>query len=212
MTAKNSKQPTDATLTDVLTAVTGVGQKVDTLTHRVESLDRRVTTLEQKPALKPRVMQQTGVEIRPTPASGKVTVDQVGGDAEKYFSPMLCTKLSVSKDRKRENWRIDLYLRGLRRPASLIEWQFDTLQEMIAFIQVGFPQFSPDHLDDERFIELDAEYQRLRDDTIKPPRILYDEGIGFMVESMKTRRDMHGKTYINAVAIYPMSRGETLGQ
>lgn len=205
-----------ATIDDVLKAVTGVGQQVTDLTHRVETIDRRVETIDRRvialeqPALKPRVVVQqqpprsSTTESMPKPASGKVTIDQAGGDAEKYFSPMLCTKLAVSKDRKRESWRIELFLQGLRRPASLLEWQFDTLQEMVEFVQVGWPEFSADHLDQDRFIDLDAEYQRLRDDKIKPPRIIYD-GFSFMVEAMKTRRDAHGKTYINAVAIYPFS-------
>lgn len=200
-----SSKPKEATLTDVLAAVQGVSQKVETVASKVEALDRRVTSLE-KPALKPR--SETPVrasEKRPAAGGGRVTVEQAGGDAEKYFAPMLCAKLSVSKDRRRENWRVDLFLKGLRRPASLIEWQFDTLGELIEFVQVGWPEFSADHLDEERFIELDAEYQRLKDDKIKPPRIIYDQGLSFMVEAAKTRRDANGKTYINAVAIYPFS-------
>lgn len=213
-------KPTVANRDDVLLqAINGVGQQVQTLTtkveaveKRVDAIDRRVAAVEQQPpTLKTRVVQQpaqrphTTTETQPKPSAHKVTVDQAGGDAEKYFAPMLCTKVSVSKDRKRENWRIELFLQGLRRPASLLEWQFDTLHEMVEFVRVGWPEFSVDHLDQERFVELDAEYQRLRDDKIKPPRIIYDEGIGFMVESMKTRRDVNGKTYINAVAIYPFA-------
>ncbi|MCB0207684.1 MAG: hypothetical protein KDJ52_00050 [Anaerolineae bacterium] len=196
----------------ILDAITGVGRKVDTLSDQVQKIDKRVTALEQKPALKTRVVTTpppTSVEVRPQPAPGKVTVDQAGGDAEKYFQPMLCTKLAVSKDRKRENWRVDLYLQGLRRPASVIEWQFDALVEMVEFIQIGWPQFSMDHLDESWFIEADAEYRQLQDDKIKPPRKFYNEGLGFMVEAMKSRRDAHNKTYINAVAIYPFAERTT---
>lgn len=212
MTAKAEPKTTEPTLADVITAVSGVGQKVDHLAARVDAIDKRVTAIETAPPqLKTRVVQSQpaapspSVERRPAPAANKVTVDQAGGDAEKYFSPMLCTKVALSKDRKREVWRIDLFLQGLRRPASLMEWQFDSRQEMIEFVQIGWPEFCADYLDEDRFIELDAEYQRLKDDKIKPPRIIYDDGISFMVESMKTRRDMHGKTYINAVAIYPFA-------
>jgi hypothetical protein len=201
-----SSKPKEATLTDVLSAVQGVSQKVEAVAGKVEALDRRVTSLEQ-PALKPR--SETPIrssEKRPAPGGGRVTIEDVGGDAEKYFAPMLCRKLAVTKDRKREDWRVDLFLKGLRRPASLIEWQFDTIEELIEFVQVGWPEFSADHFDERRFIELDAEYQQLRDEKAlppKPPRIIYGDGISFMVEAVKTRRDARGQTYINVVAIYP---------
>jgi hypothetical protein len=206
------------TLDDVLGAVTGVGKRVDALSNKVDSIDRRVTSLEKQPMLKTRVVHQerpagtngTGKVVQAQPAAkaapkvvrredpAAAGEDEAikAGTWEKVVKTSQCYKIGITKTRARDAWKIKMYLRGQRRPATLVG--FDGTQELIDFMQEVWPPISEGYFVEDKFAE---------EDTGKsdPPEFQYDDGVHFLVDWFRTAPNFRGHTYINVEGVYPLT-------
>lgn len=199
-------QQAEPTLGDVLGAVKDVGGRVTALTNKVDSVERRVTALEKAPAMKPRVVQQ-----QPAPTNGRQAPEVVyaqpqaqdegedeaiqAGNWEKVIRTSRCYKLGVTKTRIRDSWKLKLYMRGQRRPATVIGW--DGTANLIEFMREVWPEISEDHFDEETFKEADEGKDI-------PVEFQFDN-VHFLVDWFRTAPNYRGHTFINVEGVYPLS-------
>jgi hypothetical protein len=198
-----------ATMDDVLAAVSGVGQKVDHLAGKVDALDKRVTVLEQKPALKPRVVHQVQKNgSAPQPAAKPVPQPAVrqddddgedeairSGTWEKVIKQKPCNRVSITKTRNRDAWKLLLHMPGLRRPATFIGW--DGHQEIVDFFSEVMPWLNDDYFDQ-------AEWEAMDGGSGTPP-VFHQQEVNFLVDWFKTAPNGRGHTFVNVEAVYPVA-------
>lgn len=188
----------EATMSDVLNAVKGVGSKVEALAGRVEAIDRRVNALEQKKAVKPR-------EVAPAPVAAPPAVDDQedelikSGSWQKMTKVSSCNRVSITKTRKRDSWKLLLHLPGVRRPATFIAW--DGPQAAVDFFAEVLPWLSLDHFDEEQWAVLD--------DASTTPPVLYNseaegQAVACKVEWFRTQPNATGQTFINVESVFPI--------
>jgi hypothetical protein len=213
-TQSSTKAKASTTLDDVLGAVKGVGQRVDKLTGKVDAIDKRVTVLEAQPQLKTRIVQQQGnghgqaVQAAPVVAPAPQVVyvparpqDEGEDEAiqagiwEKVIKTSRCYKIGVTKTRNRDSWKLKLYMRGQRRPATLIGW--DGTAELVEYMKEVWPEVSDETFDEGTFAAQDKGKDI-------PVEFQYD-GVHFLVDWFRTAPNWRGHTFINVEGVYPLA-------
>lgn len=204
----------------ILEAIGQVGQKLDGLAAKVDGIDRRVTALEQPVTLKPRVVASNGnghalarpvSQPSPAPARGEATQggatvrhrpddddgeDEAirGGAWEKVVKTKPCNRISITKTRKRDAWKILLHMPGLRRPATFIAW--DGPQDAVEFFAEVLPWLSLDYFDEDGWTAQDSGQGTAP--------IFFQQEVNFLADWFKTAPNERGHTFVNVEAIYPI--------
>lgn len=195
------------TLEDVLGFMQGMDRKLDNLTVRVEALDKRVTVLEAKPELKTRIVQQGGngqgpvarpapkvVQRDPSPQDEGEDEAIQSGTWEKVIKTSRCYMVGVSKTLDRKHWKLKMYMRGYRRPATMVG--FDGEAPLVEFMKEVWPEISLDTFDEQTFVDADQGKE-------VPPEFQYD-GMHFLVDWFRTAPNWRGHTFINVEGVYPL--------
>jgi hypothetical protein len=215
MSNKNGTQAAEVTLTDVMSAVQGVGSQVVIIREKVDGLEKRVVKLEGTgPVLKTRIVNsyakdktqpvKPAAKVAPRPAARHDDEGEdeaiAGGKWEKVIRTKPCNKIGITKTSKRDSWKLLLFMPGMRRPATFIGW--DGVGEMIDFFAEVLPELSMDHFDEEAWREMDDGKDR------KTPILSWlDDFDPFLVDWFKTQPNGNGHTFINIEACYPMDAG-----
>ncbi len=199
------------TIDDVLHAITGVGQKVDHLTQRVEVIDQRVTVLEQQPTLKTRLVGANGSGHPPTVEKPKAVAREVivprldddegedeavqSGQWAKVIKKNRCNRVSLTKTRKRDCWKMILSLPGRSRPATFIGW--DGPEQILTMFADVMPELSLEDFDQGTWAKKDKGQER--------PPLLKQWDVNFVVEWFQTGPTGHnGATFIQVETVYPL--------
>jgi hypothetical protein len=221
MATKPTAPTKPATLDDVMNAVTGVGQQVKTLAVTVEAIDQRVTALEQQPpVLKTRMVGANGNGLANQGAygNGNITKEKpkaiprevivprhdndeaedealAAGAWAKTIKTNRCNRISLTKTRKRDCWKMILGLPGRSRPATFIGWDGPE-QIMMMFADV-MPELSLDDFDEATWAKKDRGQER--------PPLLKQWDVNFTVEWFQTAPTGHnGATFISVETVYPL--------
>jgi|GEM_PF-5284309 len=185
---------------------------------RLDNLDARVTTLEQQgPVLKTRMVGlnggngHTSPQPQPQPKPKAIPRDQIiprhdddeaedeaiaSGQWAKHIKRSRCNRVSLTKTRKRDAWKLLLKMPGERRPAVFTGW--NGTQEIIDFFADVMPEMSLEDFDEPTWAKLDKGQE---------PPIMTQWDVNFTVEWFKTAPVIfNGKlcTFINVESVYPL--------
>jgi len=218
MTTTTKKSDTD---NDVLSAIRQVGQDVKEIKQDVAGLKQRVTALEQQPpVLKTRMVGVNGnglvnqgaygngniVKEKPKAIPREVIVPRhdddeaedealAAGAWAKVIKTNRCNRISLTKTRKRDCWKMILSLPGRSRPATFIGWDGPE-QIMMMFADV-MPELSLDDFDEATWAKKDRGQER--------PPLLKQWDVNFTVEWFQTAPTGHnGATFISVETVYPL--------
>ncbi|MEM7034640.1 MAG: hypothetical protein AAF629_34180, partial [Chloroflexota bacterium] len=163
----------------------------------------RVTKLEdQGPILKTRISDSYITTKPPAAPKPQRRIDDdtgedeaiAGGKWAKVVKTKPCNRLSITKTRKRDAWKVLLYMPGLRRPATFIGW--DGADQIVDFFGEVAPWLTMDHFDETAWTEVD--------DGQGSAKILHSEDVNFLVDWFKTSPNTMGQTFVNIEAVYPL--------
>lgn len=191
--------------------------------QRLDGLETRVLKLEQEgPILKTRMVGLNGnghSDLSPSPerrgVRGEVPKaiprDQIiprhdddeaedeaiaSGQWAKHIKRSRCNRVSLTKTRKRDAWKLLLKMPGERRPAVFTGW--NGTQEIIDFFADVMPEMSLEDFDEPTWAKLDKGQE---------PPIMTQWDVNFTVEWFKTAPVIfNGKlcTFINVESVYPL--------
>lgn len=207
--SNNGSKAKEVTLADVMGAVRGVGDQVQVIRVKVDKLESRVDKLEQQgPQLKTRIVRSyespaQPAPARPAPPQPAVRPDDDDGEDEairngvweKVIKTKPCNKVSLTKTRKRDAWKLLLHMPGLRRPATFIAW--DGPEQAIDFFCEVVPWLSLDYFDEDGW--------QAQDNGQGTAPIFHQESVNFLVDWFKTAPNERGHTFVNVEAVYPLA-------
>lgn len=200
------------------TLITNGFQQINT---RLDTLETRVTHLESSgPVLKTRIVNGSagpygngntnghGAPKREAPkAIARETIvprhdDDAGEDEAlasgswaKIVKTNRCNRVSLTKTRKRDCWKLILSLPGRSRPATFIGW--DGPEQILMMFADVMPELSLEDFDEPTWAKKDRGQDR--------PPLLRQWDTNFTVEWFQTAPVGHnGATFIQVETVYPL--------
>ena len=195
------------------------------INNRLDTLETRVVALEQAgPVLKtrlvgfngngnapaqtghvapsqpvaPRAVQRTAIIPRHDDDEGEDEAIEAGSWA-KVIKKNRCNRVSLTKTRKRDCWKLILSLPGRSRPATFIGW--DGPEQIMTMFADVMPELSLDDFDNAAWAKKDEGQER--------PPLLNQWDTSFMVEWYQTAPIGHnGATFITVETVYPLYEEE----
>lgn len=210
---------------DLEQLITGGFAQINT---RLDTLENRVVALEQTgPVLKTRLVGFNGngnVSVAPqssghAPALAPIPPRAVprtaiiprhdddegeddaiaAGSWAKVIKKNRCNRVSLTKTRKRDCWKLILSLPGRSRPATFIGW--DGPEQILMMFADVMPELSLDDFDNAAWAKKDKGQER--------PPLLNQWDTSFMVEWYQTAPIGHnGATFITVETVYPLYEEE----
>jgi hypothetical protein len=130
--------------------------------------------------------------------------DDGGGDEDealasgawaKVIKTNRCNRVSLTKTRKRDCWKMILSLPGRSRPATFIGW--DGPEQILMMFADVMPELSLDDFDQATWAKKDKGQER--------PPLLKQWDVNFTVEWFQTAPTGHnGATFISVETVYPL--------
>ncbi|MCK6629319.1 MAG: hypothetical protein L6R45_29600 [Anaerolineae bacterium] len=117
------------------------------------------------------------------------------GSWAKIIKTNRCNRVSLTKTRKRDCWKMILSLPGRSRPATFIGW--DGPEQILTMFADVMPELSLDDFDNGAWAKKDKGQER--------PPILKQWDVNFTVEWFQTAPTGHnGATFISVETVYPL--------
>lgn len=181
-------------------------ERLDNAGRVVATIGKRVEAMESKPALKPRVLPPTNGHghngngqaqaTPPTPPAAQASPGTAAPEETwvRQVTRSRCNMVGITKTRTLEHWKLNMYLPGFRRPATLVA--FNGYQEIISLMQEVWPEICEDKFDEGTF----AAKNKGR---VMPYEELYT-GVLFEVDWYRSKPNANGKTYVNVEGVIPI--------
>lgn len=146
----------------------------------------------------PRAVQRTAIIPRHDDDEGEDEAIEAGSWA-KIIKKNRCNRVSLTKTRKRDCWKLILSLPGRSRPATFIGW--DGPEQILTMFADVMPELSLDDFDNAAWAKKDKGQER--------PPLLNQWDTSFMVEWYQTAPAGHnGATFITVETVYPLYEEE----
>lgn len=195
------------------------------INNRLDTLENRVVALEQSgPVLKTRLVGFNGNGQAAPAANGHAAPGQplppravprtaiiprhdddegeddaiAAGSWAKVVKKNRCNRVSLTKTRNRDSWKLILSMPGRRRPATFIAW--DGAEEALTMFSDVMPELSLENFDQGSWERKDRGGDRVP--------IIAQWDASFMVEWYQTAPNAQGKTFINVETVYPLYEEE----
>lgn len=146
----------------------------------------------------PRAVPRTAIIPRHDDDEGEDDAIAAGSWA-KVIKKNRCNRVSLTKTRKRDCWKLILSLPGRSRPATFIGW--DGPEQILTMFADVMPELSLDDFDSVAWAKKDKGQER--------PPLLNQWDTSFMVEWYQTTPTGHnGATFITVETVYPLYEEE----
>lgn len=144
--------------------------------------------------VKPRAVPRETIVPRHDDDTGEDDAIAAGSWA-KIIKKNRCNRVSLTKTRKRDCWKLILSLPGRSRPATFIGW--DGPEQILMMFADVMPELSLDDFDNAAWAKKDKGQER--------PPLLTQWDVNFMVEWYQTAPAGHnGATFITVETVYPL--------